>query len=317
MAAPSGTFQSFQAIGNREDLAEAIYNISPADTPLQSMVDREEADAPYTEWQTDSFAAADSNNAVIEGDDATNDTVSPTTRVGNYCQTSDKVCQVSTQQNTAIRKAGRKGTEMAYQMVKRSKELKRDQETILMSNQAPVVGNATTARKLRPLCGWYATNDSRGVGGADGTTSTAATDGTQRNFSETLLKTAMQLCYDAGAEPKILMVGSVNRINASSQLSGGATKFYKVEDKKLVATISVYETDFGPLKIVPNRFQRARDAHLLDPEFLSVAYLEPYQQQDLSVTGLTRRKQIWATYTLKVKNEAAHGIIADLNTAIL
>ena len=316
MAVPTNTFQTFQGIGNREDLSSMIYNISPTKTPFQSLVGRENADAVYTEWQTDSLAAADGNNAVVEGDDATNDAVAATTRVGNYLQTSDKVAQVSIIQDTAVKKAGRAG-EMAYQVVKRGKELKRDAETILCSNQAPTAGNASTARKLRPLCGWYATNDNRGATGADGTTSAAATDGTQRNFSETLLKTTMQTAYSNGGEPTILMVGPVNRVNCTSQLTGGATKFYRVEEKKLVATVVVYETDFGPLKIVPNRFQRERDAHLLDPSMLAIGYLERPSSQNLAVTGLTRRKQIWQTHTLINKNEAAHAILADLNTAII
>jgi hypothetical protein len=316
--APTGTFQSYQAIGNREDLSDMIYNISPANTPLQSLIGRETVDNALTEWQTDTLAAVDAANAVIEGDDATIDVVGPTTRVSNLVQTSDKVASVSTIQNTAIKKAGRKGTEMAYQMVKRGKELKRDMETILLSNQAPVVGTASTARKLRPLLSWYASSVSAGALGTNGSSTTARTDSASpRNFSEILLKTAMQLAYVAGGEPRVLMVGPVNRVNCSSQLSGGATKFYRTEDKKLIATIAVYETDYGPLKIVPNRFQRDRDAHLLDPEFLAMGYLESPQSQDLAVTGLTRKKQLWTSYTLIVKNEGAHALIADLNTAIL
>lgn len=316
---PSGTFQTFQAIGNREDLSGMIYNISPVKTPFQSMAGRDTADAVYTEWQTDALAAVDTANAVVEGDDATNDTIAPTTRIGNYCQTSDKVAQVTTIQDVAVKSAGqgRGKSEMAYQLVKRGKELKRDQEAILTQNQAAVAGTASVARKLRPLESWYATNTSRGAGGANGGALTAPTDGTQRNFSETLVKTVMQTCYNNGAEPSVLMVGPVTRVNCSSQLTGGATKQYRVEDKKLVATVVVYETDFGPLKIVPNRFQRDRTAHLIDPEFVAVGYLERPQSQNLAINGLTRRKQMWTTYTLIMKNEAAHGVIADLNTAIL
>lgn len=316
-AVPTNTFQAFQAIGNREDLSEMIYNISPAQTPFMSLIGRDDVENALTEWQTDTLAAVDLANAVVEGDDATNDAVGPTTRVSNYCQTSDKVAVVSTIQNTAIKKAGRKSSEMAYQMVKRGKELKRDAESIILSNQAPAAGSAAVARKVRPLDSWYATNVSNGAGGANGTSATARTDGTQRNISETLVKTVMQLAYVAGGEPKILMVGPVNRVNCSSQLTGGATKFYRVEDKKLIATVAVYETDYGPLKIVPNRFQRDRDAHLLDPEFLAIGYLESPASQDLAISGLTRKKQIWMSYTLINKNEGAHALVADLNTAIL
>ena len=127
----------------------------------------------------------------------------------------------------------------------------------------------------------------------------------------------MATAYGNGGQPSILMTGPINRVNASSQLSGGATKFYQTADKTLVATILVYQSDFGPLKMVPNRFQRERDAHLLDPDFIEVKYLEQPQIQDLAVTGLAKRQQIWATYTLAVLNEAAHAVVADLNTAII
>jgi len=318
MGAPAGTFQTFQAIGNREDLSGMIYNISPSETPFMTLVGRgERAEAAFTEWQTDAFAAVDLANAVIEGDDATNDSIAPTVRIGNYCQTSDKVAQVSTIQNSAVKKAGRLQTEMAYQLVKRGKELKRDMESIITQNQAAVAGATGTARKLRSLEAWYATNTSRGATGANGGALTAPTDGTQRDLSEPLVKALMQLCYANGAKPTVLMCGPVNRVNCSTKLTGGATKFYRIEEKKLVATVTIYETDFGALKIVPNRFQRDRTIHLIDPEYAAISYLETPASQDLAVTGLTRRKQMWCSYTLRMKNEAAHGVLADLNTAIL
>lgn len=310
MAQPANTFSSFDAVGNREDLSDVIYNIAPFDTPLQSLARKGKANAVYTEWQTDNLAAVDLNNAVIEGDDATNDAITPTTRLGNYCQTSDKVAQVTTIQDR-VNKAGRK-EELALQIAKKGKELKRDMEAILTGNQASDAGSDTAPRKLRSLEAFITTNVNRGSTGANGSTTTAATDGTQRALAESMVKTVMQSAYANGGDPSVLMVGPFNRVKATEVLSGGATKFHQTEDKKLVATISVYETDFGPLKIVPNRFQRDRTAFLLDPEYVEVAYLEPFQMQDLARTGLTRRKQIWATYTLKVLNEAAHGVIADL-----
>lgn len=313
MAQPTNTFSSYDAVGNREDLSDVIHNISPFDTPFMSLARKGKADAAYTEWQTDSLAAVDLNNAVIEGDDASNDAIAPTVRLGNYCQTSDKVAQVTTIQDR-VNKAGRK-EELAYQVAKRSKELKRDMEAIITGNQAAAAGSDAAARKLRSLESFLASNVSRGATGANGSASTAATDGTQRALAESMVKTVMQSAYTNGGQPSVLMVGPFNRIKATEVLTGGATKFYQVEDKKLVATISVYETDFGPLKIVPNRFQRDRTAFLLDPDYIEVGYLEPFQMQDLARTGLTRRKQIWATYTLKVLNEAAHGVIADLLTA--
>ena len=315
MAVPANTYQTYQSIGNAEDVSDRIHNITPYDTPLMALAGRGEAEATYTEWQTEALPAVNSNNAVIEGDDAANTAVTPTARVGNHIQISERTFGITYIQER-IKKYGR-ASEKARQRVNYMRALKRDMETIMCSNQVRVVGAAGTAQKLRALCGWYATNDSRGAGGADGTASAAATDGTQRNFSETLLRTVMSTAYTNGGQPSIVMCGPINRVNCSSQLSGGATKFYQTADKTLVATVTVYLSDFGPLKFVPNRFQRERDMHFLDPDFIEVKYLENPQIQDLAITGLARRQQVWASYTLAVLNEAAHGIIADLNVAII
>lgn len=315
MAVPASTYQSYQSIGNAEDVSDRIHNITPYDTPLMTLAGRGDADATYTEWQIEALPAVNPNNAVIEGDDAVNTAITPTARVGNWLQISEKTYGISFVQE-AIKKYGR-ASEMARQRVNNMRALKRDMETILCSNQARVVGAAGTAQKLRGLPSWIVTNDSRGAGGADGTATTAATDGTQRNFSEVLLKTAMATAYANGGQPTVVMSGPINRVNASSQLSGGATKFYQTADKTLVATVTVYLSDFGPLKFVPNRFMRERDMFLLDPDFIEVLYLEKPQRHALAVTGLAHREQVWATYTLAVLNEAAHAVIADLNVAII
>jgi len=315
MAQPAGTFSSYDAIGNREDLMNIIYDVSPTNTPVLSALPRTKATATNHEWQTDSLAAASAANAVIEGDDATTDTSTATTRLGNRTQILDKVAQVTGTQE-AVSKAGRK-SEMAYQMEKRMKELKRDIEAALTDNGAFVAGNDTTARELAGIPAWLTTNTSFGGGaGADPVTigSTARTDGTQRAFTEDLLKAVLQDCYTNGGEPTLAIVGGFNKRKAS-EFTGNSTKIDKSEDKKLFAAIDVYVSDFGEVKFVPDRFSRARDCLLIDPEFASVAYLRPFETIDLAKTGDTVRKQILAELTLEMKNEAAHGGVYDLTTS--
>lgn len=318
MAVPAGTFQAFSAIGNREDLTDAIYNVSPTETPLISLGQKTTSFAALHEWQSESLASTNVNNAVVEGDDAANQTLVATSRLTNFLQTSEKTIGISTIQE-ATRAAGR-ASEMAHQMVNYGLALRRDMETILCNNTvAPSAGSTSTARKLRALPSWYATNTSRGATGANGTTTTTATDGTQRNFSESLFKTVLNSIYTNASigEGMFAMAGPVNRANLSSQLSGGSTKFYRVESKSLTATVTIYQSDFGDIKLIPNRFQRDRDLHIINPEYIAISFLEKFREQDLAVTGLARRKQIWASYTLEMRNEAAHGVVADLNTAIL
>lgn len=311
MAIVTNTFLTFSAVGNREDLADTIYNISPTDTPFQAKIDKNKATAVLHEWQTDALGAA-AANAQLEGDDVAFTAVTATTRVSNRCQISYKTVVVSGTQD-AVNKAGRK-KEIVYQLMLRSKELRRDIEFVLTNNQAPVTGDSTTARQLRPLCGWYATNDDRGASGADGTTSAAATDGTQRALTETMLKTVIQNCWTQGGDPDTIMCGAFNK-TVMSGFTGNNTRMQDTSNKKLIAAIDVYVSDFGTHKIVPNRFSRARDVHVLDTSLWAMSTLRPIQTVDLAKTGDAEKGMILAEYTLESRNEAGSGIVADLTTS--
>lgn len=314
MAQPANSFSQYDAVGNREDLANAIYNISPTQTPFMSGIKKGSCSNTTHEWQIDSLASVDANNFVIEGDDATTDASSPTTRVRNYTAISDKVARVTGTQE-AVDKAGKK-SEMAYQMMKKSKELKRDIETILLANNAYNAGSDTVARQCAGVESWIATNTSRGAGGADptGDGSDTATDGTQRAFTEDLLKETIRSCWDAGGEPDTLMVGAFNK-QAVSAFDGNADRNINANDKKLVTDIRVYVSDFGDLVVIPNRFQRARTALVLDMDMWSFDTLRDFSTTDLAKTGDTERKQILVEYTLKCNNEAANGLVGDLTTS--
>ncbi len=312
MAQPSNTYATNDMVGIREDLADAIFNISPVDTPFLSSVSEASASNTLHEWQTDSLAAA-AENAVIEGDEASTDASTATTRLGNYTQISDKVARV-TGTATSVNTAGR-ANEMDYQMLKRGRELKRDMETVLLANTARNAGSDSVARRCAGVPAWIATNESTSGTAPTGDGTDTRTDGTQRAFTEDQLKTVMKSIFDAGGAPNMIMVGAFNRQIVSS--FGAGTKFQKVEDDKLHTSFDVYESDFGDLRIVPNRFQRARDAHVLQTDMWAVGYLpgRKLAEHPLAKTGDTERKQILSEYTLECRQEAANGIIADLTTS--
>lgn len=318
MAIVTGEFLTFSAIGNREDLADVIYNISPTDTPFQARVGKNKALGVKHEWQTDSLAAA-AANAQLEGDDITSFTaVTPTTRLDNYCQISAKNLVVSGTQDAVV-KAGRT-REMVYQLTKRAKELRRDMEYVLTQNQAKVTGNDTTARQLRSLESWYTTNTSRssglGVNGANGSASTAATDGTQRALSEAMLKTVLQSVWSAGGDPDLIMAGPFNKVGISA-FAGNATRVQNPaeQDNTLVTNIDVYKSDFGTHDIVANRFSRDRTVHILTTELWAISTLRPIQTVELAKTGDSEKAMILTEYTLEARNEAGSGVIADLTTS--
>lgn len=311
------TYKTYESVGNREDLTDVIYNISPTDTPFMSSVGKTKATAVYHEWQTDSLADATTANAVVEGADASSATLAPTTRVGNRTQISQKTIQIAGTLES-VDKAGRK-SEKAYQLSKASSELKRDMEKILLSNQAAVTGDAVTARKLGSLQAWLETNYvGAGTAGSDGTT--ARVSGTDAAFTETMLKNAVKAAYEQGGNPSVLMVTPTQK-QVVSGFAGIAEQRYQAPSNApttIVGAADVYLSDFGTLSVVPNRFMSAdadddgEVAFVLDPEYASIAYLRPFATNELAKTGDSEKTQLLVEYTLEVKNEKAHAIIADL-----
>ena len=310
------TFTRYDAIGSREDLADVIYNISPQDTPIMSSIGKTKATAVYHEWQTDSLAAATTSNAAVEGADATSATLSPTSRVGNYTQIVQKTIQVSGTLES-VDKAGRK-SEKAYQLAKASAEIKRDMEAIITANQAQSAGNSSTARKLGSLLSWIVTNTSKGSGttaGVDPITSgvSVRTDGTTRTFTEAMLKSVVAKVFTAGGTPATLFVSPGIKQDVSSFAGIAAQRFVTdASPTTIISAADAYLSDFGLIQIVPNRFMRTRDALVLDPEYAALAYLRPFATNELAKSGDSEKTQLLAEFTLEVKNEAAHGIVADL-----
>jgi len=312
------TYNAHQAIGLREDLTDVIYNISPTDTPLLNTLARTKATAVYHEWQTDTLAAATTANAAVEGADASSGSLSLTTRLGNYTQIVQKTIQVSGTLET-VNKAGRK-SEKAYQLARASSELKRDIETILCANQGRTAGNSTTARTMGSMLSWLQTNTDKGVGGVDPTTIgvSTRTDGTLRTFTEALLKSVVKKVYDAGGTPKVLLVGTGAKQKVSEFAGIAAQRYMAPADgpTTIIGAADVYLSDFGSISVVPSRFMRTRDAFVLDPEYAAVAYLRPFATNELAKAGDSDKTQILAELTLEMRNEAAHGLVTDINPAL-
>lgn len=310
MSAITNTVVTANQKGIRESLSDIIYNISPMDTPFMSGMKKGSVSNTFFEWQTDALATA-ANNKVNEGNDYAGSAAAftATTRIGNYCQISDKNGTVSGTAR-AVKTAGRKD-EFAYQIAKRGKELKRDMEFALTQNGTYT---STDPRQTRGLAGWCATNCLFGAGGAApvaGSTNTAATAGTSRAFTESLLKTNLQNIWTAGGNPTMLMVGGSLKQEVST-FTGNATRMNDADDNALYAAVDVYYSDFGKLKIVPNRFQETTTAFQLDMEYWKLNYLRPFNTTDLAKTGDADRFLLNAEYGIEANQEAASGQIRDL-----
>ncbi len=312
-------YNRYEAVGAREDLSDVIYNISPTDTPIMSSIGKSKATGVYHEWQTDSLAAATTSNALVEGADASAADLSPTSRIGNYTQIVGKTVQISGTLES-VDKAGRK-SEKAYQLAKASAEMKRDIEAIITANQGQAVGTSnSTARKMGSLLSYIKTNTNKGSGttaGADPTTIgvSTRTDGTTRTFTETMLKDVVAKVFTSGGTPSALFVSPALKQVVSGFTGLAANRYNSTPSGQatILAGADLYQSDFGVLQIVPNRFMRTRDALVLDPEYAALAYLRPFQTIELAKAGDSEKTQILAELTLEVRNEAAHGGIFDLS----
>ena len=294
------TMLTYDTEGRREDLQDAIYDISPTSTPFMSTIGRTKAKATYHEWQVDNLAVENPNNAQLEGADAVAPKLATTTKVGNRTQISDKVVQVSTTDDV-VDKAGR-STETAYQLAKASSELKRDMETILLSAQGQTAGDSVTARTLEGMQSWVTTNKIT-ASGTGGTTT----------FDEQDLKDAMLSAYDQGGEPSMLLVSPKNKVQVSS-FTGIAEQRYqapKSSPTTIIGAADVYLSDFGSVSVVPDRFLSDDFSYVLDPSMASVAYLRPFKSQKLAKMGDSEKHLLNVEYTLVVNNEAAHAMMSD------
>lgn len=318
------TYTTSTAIGQREDLEDAVYNISPEETPVLSMIGRTPVNAVLHEWQTESLATASTANAQIQGLNYSEfATVTPTVRSGNYSQILTKLVSVSGTLDT-VSKAGR-GKEIAHQTLKKMKELKRDLAATIMDNIAGAPHTATAAT-MATMCAWLKTNVSPVTTSevhptwVSGAPSAAKTDGSTRAFSEALFKAVLQLCATSGATPTVATFGVVNKGNAS-KFAGIATKTQVFDTSKasampIIGASDIYVSDFGKLSFVYNRFQRDRDAWVLTPDMLAVGFLRPFQTINLAKTGDATNMAVLCEATLIVKTEAAHGCVSSLDVVV-
>lgn len=328
---------SYGQVGIREDLSDAIYNIAPTDTPFLSTIQKgKKAANRVIEWQTDTLAADDGSIAVIEGADATDRTFTATVRLKNHTQLQDRAIKISSAAD-AVTAAGR-DTETGYQVMKRTKELKRHQENRLCGNWKSDDGSAATARQCAGFEAWITTNDSRGTvgatagtqGGYSGGEVAAATDNSSsglRTFTETLYKGRVKACWDEGGEDSITLLGSALKQKLSS-FSGIATK-YNIVDKgvssnEIVGAVDLYASDFGVKKAVPSRFiggraggnSRNRSVLGVDPKMWSLHNFQPFGVEPLAKVGHANRKMLSVEFSQASRNEKGNWIICDINGSL-
>ena len=311
MAKVTNAFDTYSATSDREDLSNIIYNISPMQTPFMSSIGKRSINNVVFDWQTEVLATPVATGE-LEGFELSRSAAVATTRVSNVAMISKRDATVSGSQESSD-PAGKR-SEMAHQLAIMSKALKRDMEEALCQNGAKTTGDATTARVTGGFESWITSNDSRGAGGASTGGGAAPTDGTLRDLTEDLLKDVLQLSFGNGGEPSLAICGPHNK-QVISGFTGRTQARQMIDANTVEASVSIYSSDFGELKIVPSNRSREESLLLVDPEYAKVSYLRDFKTVDIATIGDAMTKMIVVEYGLEVSNEAAHGIVADLNVS--
>lgn len=308
MSAPTGVNTTLVNIGNREDLEDKIYRVAAEETPFMSNIGRTTATAITHEWQTEALAAPSATNQLLEGDDVTTlDNPNLTSRIGNLCQINGKKYGVSGTEQ-AVKSAGNSGS-LARQRILKGLEARRDAELRFVGNFATVSESGATARKSGGVLAGISTNVSLGAGGSvtaiSGSTWTAATPGTSRTFTESLVKAVQSTAFSAGARPKMAMMGPTQKQNWSG-FTGISQIRNEVQGKKmatLIGAVDVYVSDFGALQLVPHPYGLTTSAIGIDPSMWAIGVLRGWKTNKLAKTGDSDREEILAEHTLIARNE--------------
>lgn len=326
MTAITNTYLTNNSGRNREVLSDMISMITPEETPLVSLIGKESVDGINPLWNLDALATPSTSNAKAQGDQYDYAAITATTKVGNHTQIMRKDFIVSKTQE-AVSKAGPK-SDFNREKLKKGVELRTDIEVTISSNQASVLSTGTTAGKLGGLRAWLTTNDSMGGSGASGGYTggvvAAATPGTLRAFTKTLLDDNIQSVYTAGGNVSIAMVSPYNKrvfstFMSDSNVAAQRTQISGSKQATIYGAADTYISDFGPIDVVPNRqwarvgATAARQVFLLDPSKLALGELRPIaEDKEVVVNADAKAGVLICEVTLICKNEAGLGVVADV-----
>lgn len=318
MAQPTNTFDSYDAVGIREDLSDIITNISPEETPFYTKSRKTTAKNTLVEWQTDSLRAS-AANAHIEGDDTTASAATATSRLNNRTQIF-KNAVIVPDTDEGLDKAGR-AQEIAYQTLKIAAEQKLDIEKAMFDNNAKVAGSSSAARELAGAPVWLTSNTDFGANeGADATGdgTDARTDETTTllAFSQARFDGVMQSIWENGGNPDTVYL-SAFQMNVALGFTGNNNQRSAVQagDERVIKSLAVYVTPWGTIEFMPSRENRSRDVFIMQDDMWEVATLRPTKNIELAKTGDSTKRQVVTELTLCAKNEAANGGVFDNTTS--
>lgn len=313
MPQPQNTYSSNDMVGIREDLSDAIWDVSPSATPFLSAMKKVKAKNTFHEWQTDSLRSS-ADNVNVEGADLTAAAISPTTRLGNYTQILTEAATVS-DTDRGLNKAGR-AREMAYQLKKKTKEIKLDAERALFLNNAREAGSDIAGRELAGAQVWFTTNTSGGSGASDATGdgTDTRTAGTPRALTQAIFDSMMQSRWDnSSATDSVKVFLSSGQMDVANGFTGMNNQRTQVKSGRVENMLDVYVTQWGTVEFEMSRECPTSEVFIMDMDYWCLAELTGLRNFALAKTGLAEKRGMDWECTLVCKNEAASALIADLS----
>lgn len=318
-SAPSATTSTGSAVGNREDLSDVLTILAPEDAPVTSLCAKGSAKSTFHEWTVDELASPNADG-INEGSDVTSftDKFAGRARLGNYIQKFRRDYLVSDLQE-AVSSVG--PANVAQAQAKAMREIKRDIEFAICSANDRQAEDGVNAYKLRGLGDWL---DSAGPSDVPSAYRTPAGSIKSSTLTESTFNDLLGSIFTkTGEMGNLTLVADVDlrKVVANFTRAEGtttATPYQINEDassKKITLSVSLFESDFGIVKVVngnPACMPTATTniGYVLDPKYLGIGTLIPMGNTRLENQGGGERGYVDCALTLAVKSPLAHGKIA-------
>lgn len=296
-------FDTYDQIGQAEDVQDAIYRISPVDAPVVSMSKTIRATAKIHEWHQHALTAANTNK-LVEGQDAPADSSTAVVNKSNFCQIMSKVAEIAGTLE-AVDKYGR-DSEMAFQLERIYGELANDEEfAVVGSQQTGAAGDSSTAREMISLVPQLA------AGVVSDETATTTVAGLEDNLVAT-----HQACYELGGNPGYLVVSPSRSLHISDFARASGRNRDIRNEKTVVNVVDLYVSNFGELDVVIDRNIEAGTMIGFDPEYAATAVLRPTTDWELAKVGDSMRRQVLREGTYAVLNDGAHFAMTNVPASL-
>lgn len=332
MATVTGTTLTYgvgSAGGNREDLADKIYDLFPDDTHFLTNLQKTKASSTLHEWLGDTIVAPGSN-INREGNEGEFSSIVSPTRYANYTQIFKKEFIVSDTQEK-VAKAGRR-TEGARQSVKQMRELKNDVEWALVRNQLASAGGSTTGRSLGSMENWIgagrtasssaATSHVLATSASSATTAAiaskvvgAVTDGsTTGALTSAALDLALEGAWAQGGDTDLIAVSASvkSTINTFTGIATRNVDIGRRDQAVITGAADVYVSSFGVHRVLLHRHIRTSVALCIDSSLWAVSSLRDFFMERLAKTGDGHKYALRYEGTLECRNYLGNSKVSSI-----